>query len=53
MVARRELSATVVVPATTPLALEALERYWDEAAPSGTLFVDAVSYPAVETLGSA
>jgi ABC-type sugar transport system substrate-binding protein len=53
MVARRELSATVVMPATTPIALEALERYWDHAAPSGTLFVDAVSYPAVETLGSA
>jgi ABC-type sugar transport system substrate-binding protein len=52
MVARRELSATVVMPATTPLALEALERYWDQGTLSGTLFVDAVSHPALERLGS-
>lgn len=53
MVARGELAATVVMPPTTPLGIEALERYWDKGTLSGTLFVDAVSHPALETLGPA
>ena len=52
MVSRGELAATVVMPPTTPLALEMLERYWEQKAPSGTLFLDARSHPALEALGS-
>jgi ABC-type sugar transport system substrate-binding protein len=52
MVARGELAATVVMPPTTPLALEILGRYWDQGTPSGTLFLDTLSHPALEALGS-
>jgi ABC-type sugar transport system substrate-binding protein len=52
MVSRGELAATVVMPPTTPLALEILERYWEQKTPSGTLFLDARSHPALEALGS-
>jgi ABC-type sugar transport system substrate-binding protein len=51
MVARGELAATVVMPPTTPLALETLARYWEQGTPTGTLFLDALSYPALEALG--
>jgi ABC-type sugar transport system substrate-binding protein len=52
MVARGELAATVVMPPTTPLALELLERYWEQGILSGTSFLDALSHPALERLGS-
>lgn len=51
MVARGELAATVVMPATTPSALEVLARYWDAGAPSREVLLDASSYPPLETLG--
>lgn len=53
MVARRELAATVVMPPTTPTALEVLARYWDTGVASATVVLDASSYPPVETLGRA
>ena len=52
MVARGELAATVVMPPTTPLALEILERYWEQGTLGGTAFLDAVSHPALTALGS-
>jgi ABC-type sugar transport system substrate-binding protein len=53
MVARGELAATVVMPPTTPPALEILARYWDSGATSAAVLLDAASHPAVETLGRA
>jgi ABC-type sugar transport system substrate-binding protein len=50
MVDRRELAATVVMPPTTPAALQLLERYWRSGATAGTVLLDAASYPHVETL---
>ena len=52
MVARGELAATVVMPPTTPPALEILGRYWDAEARSGTVLLDASSHPALDALGS-
>jgi ABC-type sugar transport system substrate-binding protein len=51
MVARGELAATVVMPSTTPAALEVLGRYWDTGAPTGTVLLDAASHPPVDALG--
>ena len=51
MVACGEHAATVVVPPTTPLALEILARYWAQGTPAGTLIVDALSHPALDALG--
>ena len=46
MLSRGELVATVVVPPTTPPALEVLRRYWDSGArPAATVLVEAASYP--------
>lgn len=53
MVARRELAATVVMPPTTPSALEILGRYWDTGAAAGTSLLDASSHPALDALGPA
>jgi ABC-type sugar transport system substrate-binding protein len=50
MVSRGELAATVVMPPTTPVALEVLARYWETAATSGTVLLDAVSHPDLATL---
>jgi ABC-type sugar transport system substrate-binding protein len=50
MVARGELAATVVMPPTTPAALEILARYWDTGTPSGTLLLEASSHPALDAL---
>jgi ABC-type sugar transport system substrate-binding protein len=52
MVARGELAATVVMPPTTPAALEILRRYWDTDARPATVLLEASSHPALETLGS-
>jgi ABC-type sugar transport system substrate-binding protein len=53
MVERGELAATVVLPPTTPDALEILGRYWETGATSGTQVKDAASYPALDALGPA
>jgi ABC-type sugar transport system substrate-binding protein len=53
MVARRELEATVVMPPTTPLALDVLKRYWDTGERPRTLVLEASSHPALESLGPA
>lgn len=52
MVARGELAATVVMPPTTPAALEILGRYWDAEARSATVLLEASSHPALDSLGS-
>jgi ABC-type sugar transport system substrate-binding protein len=52
MVTRGELAATVVMPPTTPPALEILRRYWDAGERPGTTFLEASSHPALEALGS-
>jgi ABC-type sugar transport system substrate-binding protein len=51
MVARGELAATVVMPPTTPRALEILKRYWDAEGRSDTVLLEASSHPALESLG--
>ncbi len=53
MVARGELAATVVMPPTTPAALEILGRYWKTGVTSGTRVLDASSHPALDALGPA
>jgi ABC-type sugar transport system substrate-binding protein len=50
MVARGELAATVVMPPTTPAAIEILGRYWETGATTGTQVLDAASYPALDAL---
>jgi ABC-type sugar transport system substrate-binding protein len=52
MVARGELAATVVMPPTTPRALEILRRFWDAEARSDTVLLEASSHPALDKLGS-
>ncbi|HUL78909.1 MAG TPA: substrate-binding domain-containing protein [Vicinamibacteria bacterium] len=51
MVTRGALAATVIMPPTTPPALEILRRYWEAGDRSGTTFLDARSHPALEELG--
>ena len=48
VVARGELAATVVMPATTPPALEILERYWSAGDRPGTVVLEATAYPALD-----
>jgi ABC-type sugar transport system substrate-binding protein len=50
MVARGELMATVVMPATTPAAFEILARHWATGATTGTLQLEAASHPPLESL---
>jgi hypothetical protein len=50
MVSRGELAATVVMPATTPEALDVLARHWGTGAASGTVLLDASSHPPIEAL---
>lgn len=52
MVARGELAATVVMPPTTPPALDILRRHWDADTRSETLLLEASSHPALDELGS-
>jgi ABC-type sugar transport system substrate-binding protein len=51
MVARGELAATVVVPPTTPEALEVLARYRDTGARAETVRLEAASFPRLEGIG--
>jgi hypothetical protein len=53
MVARGELAATVVMPPTTPAALELLRRYWDSGDRPDTVVLESASHPAVDALGPA
>jgi hypothetical protein len=50
MVARGDLTATVVLPPTTPAALETLEAWWEKGERPETIFVDVASFPPMETL---
>jgi ABC-type sugar transport system substrate-binding protein len=50
MVTRGELAATVVMPPTTPSALETLQRYWNEGERPERVLLDARSFPPVERL---
>ena len=52
MVARGELAATVVMPPTTPPAMEILKRFWETEARSNTVLLEASSHPALDALGS-
>jgi ABC-type sugar transport system substrate-binding protein len=47
MVKRGDLVATVVVPPTTPTALEILGRYWTSGIRTGTVFLEPASFPAL------
>jgi ABC-type sugar transport system substrate-binding protein len=53
MIARGEITATVVMPPTTPSALEILGRYWDVDARPGTVLLEAAPYPSLEALSPA
>ena len=46
MVARGELAATVVVPPTTPAAVEILLRYWATGARAGLVELASEPFPA-------
>jgi ABC-type sugar transport system substrate-binding protein len=48
MVARGELAATVVLPATTPPALQLLRRYWDSGAQSRTVLLEGTPFPSLD-----
>jgi ABC-type sugar transport system substrate-binding protein len=50
MVARGELAATVVMPPTTPRALEILRRYWDTDHRADMVLLEASSHPALDEL---
>jgi ABC-type sugar transport system substrate-binding protein len=51
MVARGELAATVVMPPTTPAALDVLARYWETGATPAAVVLDPASHPALDDLG--
>lgn len=50
MVARGELAATVVMPPTTPAALDILQRFWSAAERPATVLLEATTHPALEDL---
>lgn len=50
MVARGEIAATVVMPPTTPAAIEILVRHWSSPVPCGTLLLEAASHPPLASL---
>jgi len=52
MVARGELAATVVLPATTPAALELLKAYWDGGTRPELTLLEVTSFPALDEIGS-
>ena len=52
MVSRGELAATVVLPATTPPALQLLRRYWDSGAQSRTVLLEGTPFPALDQAAS-
>jgi ABC-type sugar transport system substrate-binding protein len=52
MVSRGELAATVVLPATTPPALQLLHRFWDSGAQSRTVLLEGSPFPALDQAAS-
>ena len=52
MVTRGELAATVVLPPTTPAALQLLHRYWDAGAQSRTVLLEGTPFPALNQAAS-
>jgi ABC-type sugar transport system substrate-binding protein len=52
MVSRGELAATVVLPATTPPALQLLRRFWDSGAQSKTVLLEGTPFPALDEAAS-
>jgi ABC-type sugar transport system substrate-binding protein len=52
-VKRGELTATVVLPPTTPTALDVLRRFWNTGTPTGTVFLEAAPFPALDSLRAA
>lgn len=52
MVARGELAGTVVLPPTTPAALQLLRRYWDSGAQSQTVLLEGTPYPSLDAAAS-
>jgi ABC-type sugar transport system substrate-binding protein len=49
-VLRRELAATVVVPATTPAAIEILRRHWQTGERPDQLLLDPESFPTLQEI---
>lgn len=52
MIARGELAATVVLPPTTPPALQLLRRYWDAGAQSRTVLLEGTPFPSLDQAAS-
>jgi ABC-type sugar transport system substrate-binding protein len=52
MVTRGELAATVVLPPTTPPALQLLHRFWDVGAQSRTVLLEGTPFPALDQAAS-
>jgi ABC-type sugar transport system substrate-binding protein len=52
MVARGELAATVVLPPTTPPALQLLRRFWDSSAQSRTVLLEGTPFPSLDEAAS-
>jgi ABC-type sugar transport system substrate-binding protein len=52
MVSRGELAATVVLPATTPPALQLIRRFWDSGAQSRTVLLEGTPFPALDQAAS-
>jgi ABC-type sugar transport system substrate-binding protein len=52
-VMRGELTATVVLPPTTPTALDLLRRYWDTRTRTGTVYLEAAPFPVLDSLRAA
>jgi ABC-type sugar transport system substrate-binding protein len=52
MVARRELAATVVLPATTPTAMELLKAHREGGAPPEVTLLEAASFPPLAQIAA-
>jgi ABC-type sugar transport system substrate-binding protein len=52
MIARGELAATVVLPPTTPPALQLLRRFWDSGAQSRTVLLEGTPFPSLDQAAS-
>ncbi len=52
MVARGELAATVILPPTTPPALQLLHRFWDAGAQSRTVLLEGTPFPSLDQAAS-
>jgi ABC-type sugar transport system substrate-binding protein len=53
MVRDGELSATVVMPATTPAAIDALHAYWSRGERADAVFLPPQSFPVIDEIGAA